>query len=107
MYCSRCGKQMEGGARFCSACGTAYEASPFARAAGQGQLMRPRYPRAIGGVCSGIALYYGWDIVLVRLAWVLCVLFGGTGILAYAIAWVIIPEAPYALPSAATTGVSG
>jgi phage shock protein PspC (stress-responsive transcriptional regulator) len=57
----------------------------------------------IGGVCSGLAVHYGWDVTMVRLVWVLCVLFGGTGVLAYIIAWIVIPEAPYALP--ATTGV--
>jgi hypothetical protein len=36
--------------------------------------------------------------------WALCVIFGGTGILAYIIAWIVIPETPYALP--ASTGVS-
>jgi phage shock protein C len=77
-----------------------------------GQLTRPRYPRAIGGVCSGLALHYGWDITTVRLIWVLCVLFGGTGVLAYIIAWIVIPEAPYALPpvsvaGGATTGSAG
>jgi hypothetical protein len=42
--------------------------------------------------------------------WVLCVLFGGTGVLAYIIAWIVIPEAPYALPggnAGASTSTSG
>jgi phage shock protein C len=98
MYCSHCGRQMEADARFCSACGTAWQPAPFAQAPFTGQLMRPRYPRAIAGVCSGLALHYGWDVTLVRLIWVLCVLFAGTGVLAYIIAWIVIPEAPYALP---------
>jgi phage shock protein PspC (stress-responsive transcriptional regulator) len=47
-------------------------------------------------------LHYGWDVVTVRLLWVLCVLFLGTGILAYIIAWIVIPEAPYVLPERST-----
>lgn len=103
MYCSYCGRQMDAGARFCSSCGAACQPGYF-RAPMMGQLMRPRSPRVFGGVCSGLALHYGWDVTTVRLVWALCVIFGGTGILAYIIAWIVIPETPYALP--ASTGVS-
>src|ERR1700730_13415886 len=102
MFCSQCGKQLAPDSRFCPSCGTAYTpgnpgAYPPAPAPSS-QLMRPRSPRVIAGVCSGIALHYGWDVSLVRLIWVLCVLCAGTGVLAYLIAWIVIPEAPYALP---------
>jgi phage shock protein PspC (stress-responsive transcriptional regulator) len=40
----------------------------------------------------------------VRLLWVLCVLFAGTGVLAYIVAWIIIPEAPYELPEQSSVG---
>ena len=73
MYCSHCGKQMDTTARFCSACGAAWQPQPYARAPLGGQLTRPRYPRVFGGVCSGLALLYGWDVIVVRLIWVLCV----------------------------------
>lgn len=105
MYCSYCGRQMDAGARFCASCGAACQTGYF-YAPASGQLMRPRSPRVFGGVCSGLALHYGWDVTIVRLVWALCVLFGGTGVLAYIIAWIVIPEAPYALP-ANTTGVGG
>jgi len=101
MYCSQCGRTMEPGARFCSACGTAWQPMPYTRAPFAGQLTRPRHPRVLGGVCSGLALHYGWDVIVVRLLWAFCVLFGGTGILAYIIAWIVIPEEPYLLPSGA------
>ncbi len=48
----------------------------------------------IGGVCSGIAKYLDVDPTIVRLAWVALFLFGGTGLLLYLIAWLIIPEEP-------------
>lgn len=36
------------------------------------------------GVCSGIANYFGWDVTLVRIAWVLAVLLGfGSPVLIY------------------------
>jgi phage shock protein C len=100
MYCSHCGKQMDSAARFCPACGAAAQPAMFyGRAPYPGQLTRPRYPRVIAGVCSGLALHYGWDLTLVRVIAVLCLLFsGGTAALLYFAAWIIIPEAPYALP---------
>ena len=106
MYCSHCGRQIDAAARFCPACGAAVQPMAYGRGPIFGQLVRPRSPRAIGGVCSGLALHYGWDVVTVRLLWVLCVLFAGTGVLAYIIAWIVIPEAPYELPeSGAGSGV--
>ena len=48
----------------------------------------------IGGVCGGIAEYFEIDSTLVRLLAVLAVLIGGGGIVAYIIAWIIIPKNP-------------
>ena len=98
MYCSHCGKQMDDSARFCPACGAASPVT-FARAPFPGQLVRPRYPRMIAGVCSGLALHYGWDLSLVRIIAVVALfLSGGTAMLVYFAAWIIIPDAPYELP---------
>ncbi|HEV2619945.1 MAG TPA: PspC domain-containing protein, partial [Acidobacteriaceae bacterium] len=77
MYCSHCGRQMDIGARFCSACGAVVQPMMYGRGPFPGQLMRPRYPRAIAGVCSGFALHYGWDLTLVRVLAVLALLFSG------------------------------
>lgn len=45
---------------------------------------------ALAGVCSGIADYAGWDVTLVRLAFVLTTIFVvGTPILLYLIIWAI------------------
>lgn len=44
------------------------------------------------GVCAGIAEYFGWDPTIVRLAWVLFCCLGGSGVIAYIIAAIIIPE---------------
>ena len=50
--------------------------------------------RMISGVCAGIAEYFGIDPTLVRLAWVVFCLLGGSGLLAYIIAAIIVPENP-------------
>jgi len=51
--------------------------------------------KKIGGVCGGIGEYFDIDPTLIRLLWVIAVLFFGTGILAYLIAWAIIPRRPF------------
>ena len=57
------------------------------------KLLRSRKNRMIAGVCGGIGNYLGVDPTLIRLIWVLFTFFGfGMGILAYIIAWIIIPE---------------
>ncbi len=68
--------------------------------AGQaGMLVRPKAPRMIGGVCAAFALHFGWNIDAVRIVTAIFGLFYGVGILAYIACWIILPEAPHALPS--------
>ena len=63
-----------------------------------GTLMRSRFDRKIAGVCGGIARNQGWDTNLVRLIWVALVFFAGTGVLAYVVLWIVLPEEPLVLP---------
>ncbi len=56
------------------------------------RLYRSRTNKVIGGVCGGLGDYFGIDPVLFRLAFVLLVIMFGTGILAYLILWLIMPE---------------
>ncbi|OOG47172.1 PspC domain-containing protein [Rhodanobacter sp. C01] len=58
------------------------------------RLHRSRSDRKLAGVCGGIAEYYGWDPTLVRVAWIVLTLLGGSGILIYLIMWLVMPEAP-------------
>ena len=56
-------------------------------------LVRTRDGRIVAGVCSGLARYLEVDANLVRLLAALITLFtAGTGILAYLVAWAVIPE---------------
>ena len=56
-------------------------------------LVRSRDGRMLAGVCAGIAGYFGIDVTLVRVIWaVVSVITGGAGVLAYLVAWVIIPD---------------
>ena len=56
------------------------------------RLYRIRDGRVVAGVCAGLAVYFGVDPALVRLAFVLLTVFGGMGILLYLGAWVVIPD---------------
>lgn len=49
--------------------------------------------KVLGGVCSGIAAYFGIDVVIVRLLFFVSIFFAGTGIILYIILWIILPEA--------------
>lgn len=47
----------------------------------------------IGGVCGGIAEYFGWDPTVVRVIWLILIVFGiGSPILIYIILWIIMPS---------------
>ena len=55
-------------------------------------LVRSWDGRMLAGVCAGVAGYFGLDVTLVRVIWaVVSVITGGAGVLAYLVAWVIIP----------------
>ena len=58
------------------------------------RLYRSENEKMISGVCSGIAEYFDIDPTLIRLAWVLFCALGGSGIIAYIIAAIIIPAKP-------------
>ena len=58
------------------------------------RLYRSRKDRMIGGICGGMGVYFNMDPVLIRVLWAICFFFGGAGLLAYLIAWIIIPEEP-------------
>ncbi|TEB16368.1 DNA-binding transcriptional activator PspC [Pelotomaculum sp. FP] len=55
------------------------------------RLYRSRKNKMIAGVAAGMAEYFEVDVTLVRLLWVLSVMLGGSGILVYIIAAVVIP----------------
>lgn len=57
------------------------------------RLCRSSSQRMLAEVCGGIAEYYGWDPTIVRVAWIVLTLLGGSGILLYLIMWLVMPEA--------------
>lgn len=55
-------------------------------------LRRSRSDRILGGVCAGLASYFGVEPLLVRLVFIVIALLQGAGILLYILLWVLIPE---------------
>jgi phage shock protein PspC (stress-responsive transcriptional regulator) len=57
-------------------------------------LRRSRADRILGGVLGGVARYYDWDPVAVRIGYVAVSILsaGFPGVLVYIVAWIIIPE---------------
>lgn len=58
------------------------------------RLYKSNREKMLDGVCGGIAEYFDLDPTLVRLAWVVFCAMGGSGILAYIIAAIVIPRNP-------------
>ena len=75
------------------------EAGDGMSAASQARLFRSRTDRRIAGVCGGLAEYFDVDPTIVRVTWVILSIVAGAvvfGVVAYLIAWFIIPPAPAA-----------
>ena len=58
------------------------------------RLFRSHGNRVIAGVCGGLGEFFHVDPVIVRILWLLLILGFGTGILAYIVCWLIIPNEP-------------
>ncbi|HXZ31846.1 MAG TPA: PspC domain-containing protein [Terriglobales bacterium] len=100
MYCNYCGKVIQDDANVCAYCGTRV-GSVLARK----RLLRPRAGRKIAGVCAGFAEYFDLDITLVRVVWLISVFLGvGLTLIAYIVAWIVIPDEPMMLAAPAPAG---
>lgn len=62
-------------------------------------LRRSTHDKVIAGVCGGLGIATGVDPVWFRLGFVVLGLSSGVGILAYIIAWILIPEETEAYPA--------
>lgn len=56
------------------------------------RLFKSNDNKKLCGVCAGIAEYFDIDPTLVRLAWVAFTILGGSGIIAYIIAAIVMPD---------------
>ena len=58
------------------------------------RLYKSNTDKIMEGVCGGLAEYFGVDPTLIRLAWVLLCAMGGSGVVAYIVAAIVIPRDP-------------
>ena len=58
------------------------------------KLYRSGTNKIIAGVCGGVGKYLDIDPTIIRLIWLLSFFVWGSGLLAYAIAWLIVPKNP-------------
>ncbi|MDO9274735.1 MAG: PspC domain-containing protein [Lutibacter sp.] len=57
------------------------------------KLFRDSDDKFLGGVCSGLAHYFGMEVIWMRLIWLVLFFFFGTGFLVYILLWILIPQA--------------
>jgi phage shock protein C len=106
MLCPNCQKEIADSSKFCYNCGNKLAADAASAPAAPPpvkRLMRSSQDKKIGGVCAGLADYFDLDPTVVRVVWLLAILFGGTGLLVYLILWIVLPLAPAAVPVGAPT----
>jgi phage shock protein C len=58
------------------------------------KLYRSRSNRQVAGVCGGLAQYFGIDVTLIRVLFVVLAVLGGSGIILYLALWIIVPNEP-------------
>ncbi len=56
------------------------------------KLRRSTTDKKIAGICGGLGEYFNIDSTLIRAVWLILLLCAGTGLLAYLICWIVIPE---------------
>ena len=71
----------------------AFPGSVFMQEGTSKKLFRDQDNKVIGGVAAGLAAYFKVDVAIVRIAFVLAVLFFGVGIFAYLLMWIAVPKA--------------
>lgn len=59
------------------------------------KLTRNDQEKTIAGVCAGLAEYFDVDVTWIRIAFVLAVLAGLSGVLAYIVLWIAVPVKPF------------
>jgi len=65
----------------------------YSKSTSSKKLFRDADDKFLGGVCSGLAHYFGMDVIWMRLLWLVLFFFFGTGFLVYILLWILIPQA--------------
>lgn len=60
------------------------------------KLYRDETHKVVGGVCAGLAEYFGIDVTIIRLVFLVTLILKGGGGLLYIVLWIVLPKKPYA-----------
>ncbi len=105
MVCPTCQREIADYSNFCYYCGTRQAPGVAGR-----RLMRSVVDSKIAGVCGGFAEYFNVDPTVMRILVVFVTIATGLlpGIVAYVVAWILMPQAPYVVVgTAANTAAPG
>lgn len=69
------------------------------------KLFRDPDGKKLGGVCSGLALFLGVDVVLIRVLFLVALICGGAGFWIYMVVWIVAPEAHTAAEKCELRGI--
>lgn len=58
------------------------------------KLYKDKKNAMLSGVCAGVAKYFDMDPTIIRLIWVFVTLLGGSGLVAYVVCAIVIPDEP-------------
>ena len=104
MQCPQCGTENPIDAKYCRKCGRILDTPPasaipiepyMAPTPTKKRLVRCSNDKAIAGVCSGLAVYMGIDVLLVRILTLIGLFMsGGSVFIAYILVWLLVPEEP-------------
>ena len=100
MFCTKCGCDLRTADRFCSQCGNTVPGAVLPYRSPE-RLSRPVYEAKIAGVCAGFARYFAMDVTVVRVLWIILSIWPlpSIGVVAYLVAWAVMPKDPVALPA--------
>lgn len=94
MICHNCKQEIVEGSAYCYRCGARQTPAPPGGVVARKRLLRSRRDKKIAGICAGFANYFELDVTLIRIIWLLVALFGGGGLIAYLICWIVVPLEP-------------
>jgi len=96
MFCTKCGIELREQDKFCNECGMATGRGAPPANHTTPRLSRPVREGKIAGVCAGFARHFGLDVTLVRVLWLVLSVWPVPvfGVVAYIVAWIVMPKDP-------------
>jgi phage shock protein C len=94
MFCTKCGIELKERDKFCCDCENPTGRGSSAPTPRVDRLSRPMNEAKIGGVCAGFARYFGLDVTLVRILWIVLTVLPVPfcGFIAYIVCWIVMPK---------------